>query len=154
MTKRYLTPRASAPLQVKICGFGLVKYSSTSLATKQSQYTPGLASARTLEYSSPERIQRCRRSREDDAYAFGALLYVIATSRSPYSSTSSNEVETAVKNGRRPEIEEWEEGGDYGAALQERVVAPYCQLARQCWDQNPAARPSFEGIYARLDALG
>jgi serine/threonine protein kinase len=144
---------ASSAFQVKICDFGLAKYSSTSLATKQSQYTSGSVSNRTLEYSSPERLRRGRRSNQDDVYAFGVLLYVIATSRSPYSGIRTEDVQRIVEQGERPDIEEWEEGGDHGAALQERVVAPYCQLARQCWDQNPAARPSFEGIYARLDAL-
>jgi serine/threonine protein kinase len=136
-------------LQVKLCDFGLAKYSSGSV-TKTS-YTA--SSARTLEYSSPERLVRCKRSRQDDVYAFGILMYVIATSLGPYSDIDSSDVERAVRNGARPEIEEWEEEAEYSPELMEGVVGPYCELARQCWSEKPAERPAFEAIYGRLAAL-
>jgi serine/threonine protein kinase len=142
-------PHPPRPLQVKICDFGLAKYSSSSVTNQ----APATFSARTLEYSSPERLLRCRRSRQDDVYAFGILMYFIATSRTPYGGISSAEVERAVNNGERPEIEEWEEAEEYSPELMQGVVAPYCELARQCWSNEPAERPAFEAIYARLAAL-
>jgi sterile alpha motif and leucine zipper containing kinase AZK len=135
---------------VKICDFGLAKYSSGSI-TKTS-YTAA-SSARTLEYASPERLLLGRRSKKDDVYAFGILMYVIATSLSPYSNIDSSDVERVVKNGARPGIEEWEEGGGYSRELTRQVVVPYCQLARQCWSKEAAERPTFEVIYAKLTAL-
>jgi serine/threonine protein kinase len=135
--------------QVKICDFGLAKYSSNSVTNRGGT----AASARTLEYSSPERLLRGRRSKEDDVYAFGILLHFIATSLSPYSDISSEEVERVVKNGARPEIERWEEARAYSPVLMQLVVGPYCYLARQCWHEQPAQRPAFEDIYAQLDAL-
>jgi sterile alpha motif and leucine zipper containing kinase AZK len=136
-------------MQVKICDFGLAKYSSNSV----TNLAPATTSARTLEYSSPERLLRGRRSRQDDVYAFGIVMYFIATSRTPYSGIDSADLERVVKNGERPEIEEWEEGEDYSLELMQGVVAPYCELARQCWSEQPAERPDFEAIYARLAAL-
>jgi serine/threonine protein kinase len=94
-----------------------------------------------------------RRSRQDDVYAFGIIMYFIATSRTPYSGIHSEDVERVVKNGARPEIEEWEEAEEYSPELVQGVVAPYCKLARQCWSGEPAERPAFEAIYARLTAL-
>jgi serine/threonine protein kinase len=135
---------------VKICDFGLAKYSSSSITNQ----APATSSARTLEYSSPERLLRCRRSRQDDVYAFGILMYFIATSRTPYSGISSAEVERAVNNGERPEIEEWEEAEECSPELTQGVVGPYCELARQCWSGKPAERPAFAAIYARQAALG
>jgi fibroblast growth factor receptor 2 len=145
------TTLVSSPLQVKICDFGLAKYSASALTTKH--LTSATASARTLEYSSPERLRRGRHSKQDDVYAFGVLLYFVATSRSPYSGISAKDVERIVENGERPEIDEWEEAQGYGPELQGRLVAPYCELARQCWHERPAERPAFNVIYSRLENL-
>jgi serine/threonine protein kinase len=113
----------------------------------------GAQMARTLDYSSPERLRTFRRSKQDDVYAFGILMYFIATSRAPYRHIDFQDVERAVCNGVRPEIEEWEEAGEYSPALVQGVVVPYCELARQCWGEKAAQRPSFEAIYTRLAAL-
>jgi sterile alpha motif and leucine zipper containing kinase AZK len=134
---------------VKICDFGLAKYSSSSVTNR----APATGSARTLEYSSPERLLRGRRSKQDDVYAFGILMYFIATSRTPYSGIDSADVERVVKNGERPEIEEWEEGTEYSPELTQGVAEPYCDLARQCWSEKPVERPAFEAIYAQLATL-
>jgi serine/threonine protein kinase len=141
------------PLQVKLCDFGLAMYSSGSI-TKTSTTTTA-SSARTLEYSSPERLLRGRRSRQDDVYAFGIVMYVIASSLSPYIGIDSADVERVVKNGARPEIEQWEQeqGAVHSSRRMQRVVTPYCELARQCWSEKPAERPAFDAIYARLAAL-
>jgi serine/threonine protein kinase len=163
-------PYRPHPLQVKICDFGLAKYSSSSLpnrgpasssarppanqgSSSLPSQAPATSSARTLEYSSPERLRRGRRSRQDDVFAFGIVMYFIATSRTPYSGIDSEDVERVVKNGERPEIEEWEEAEEYSPELMQGVVAPYCDLARQCWSEEPADRPAFEAIYAKLAAL-
>jgi serine/threonine protein kinase len=135
--------------QVKICGFGLPKVISNSATTLD----PATSSACTLEYSSPERLLRGRRSKQDDVYAFGILMYFIATSRTPYSDISSEDVETVVKKGTRPNIDEWEEGGEYIPETIEGVVRPFCELSRQCWHEKAAQRPALEYICGRLAAL-
>ena len=66
--------------QVKICDFGLAKHAST---TQTSTYTP-TTKAYTLEYTSPERLLTFKRSFQDDVYAFGILMFFIATCDSPF----------------------------------------------------------------------
>jgi serine/threonine protein kinase len=149
-TQTKLPSPPSGHTQVKICDFGLAKYSSSCVTNRS---TTAAASARTLEYSSPERLLRGRRSKPDDVYAFGILMYFIATSLSPYSDIGSEDVERVVRNGVRPDIEEWEEGGEYSPEVMQGVVGPYCKLARQCWHEVAAQRPGFDVIYTKLDAL-
>jgi serine/threonine protein kinase len=69
-----------APAQAKICDFGLAKHAATTTA---STYTPA-SKAYTLEYTSPTRLQEFTRSYQDDVYAFGILMYFIATCDSPF----------------------------------------------------------------------
>jgi serine/threonine protein kinase len=138
----------SSPLpQVKICDFGLSKYSSSSL---NQGYSP--VRAYTPEYTSPERLRAFKRSPQDDVYAFGVLLYFIATSRSPYGDISSGELKEAVLSGVRPDIEGWASSGSYGTGMQE-LVDGYCDLAQQCWHSETERRPGCAMILHRLSQL-
>jgi hypothetical protein len=78
---------------------------------------PAISSARTPGSSSPERLLRCRRSKQYDMDAVGILMCFIATSRTPCSGIGSAEVGRAVNDGERPEIEEWDEAEEYSPEL-------------------------------------
>jgi serine/threonine protein kinase len=67
-------------MQVKICDFGLAKHTATAMAASYIPTTPAF----TREYTSPQRIVDFIRTFEDDVYAFGILMYFIATSNYPY----------------------------------------------------------------------
>jgi serine/threonine protein kinase len=71
--------------QAKICDFGLAKHASTTTA---STYT---IKAYTLAYASPTRIQEFARSYQDDVYAFGILMYFIASCDSPFYNIDNSE---------------------------------------------------------------
>jgi serine/threonine protein kinase len=73
--------------QAKICDFGLAKHASTT--TAPSSYTPA-TKAYTLEYTSPKRLQEFKRSYQDDVYAFGILMYFIASCESPFHDTDKS----------------------------------------------------------------
>ena len=135
-------------LQVKICDLGLATYTSSTITATQS--TSAVGSALTRAYISPERLLKGKRSKEDDCYAFGILLYFIATSRSPYDrNISSAGVEELVRIRERPDFEAWKNGEDFSPEQMERVVGPFCELARQCWLEVPAQRPTFGDIHDR-----
>jgi serine/threonine protein kinase len=140
----------ACPLQVKICDFGLSKYRSSSI----SQI---ITKAYTLEYTSPERLRVFTRSVEDDVYAFGILMYFIATSCTPYSNVSAPELKGAVIAGIRPDIQSWAAGSSSSSssrtAGEQEVVEAYCELAQQCWHPDPGQRPGCPEILSRLSRL-
>jgi serine/threonine protein kinase len=135
------------PLQVKICNFGLSRYSSSSIS---QGYSP--TRIRTQEYTSPERLQEFTSSQQNDVYAFGVLMYFIATSRTPFSNVSAHELKEAVIAGKRPDISAWA-ALPSRAAVEQQVVEAYCDLAQQCWHQEPGQRPSSGEILSRLTHL-
>jgi serine/threonine protein kinase len=137
-------------LQAKICDFGLSKYSSRSM----TQASSPAAQAYTPEYTSPERLRSHRRSREDDVYAFGILLYFIATSRSPFTDIGAGELKEAILDGERPDIQRWAAvSSRHGGAATGKVVAAFCALAQECWQRDPARRPRCGAILSRLTEL-
>jgi serine/threonine protein kinase len=144
------TATRTPPLQVKICNFGLSRYSSSSIS---QGYSP--TRARTQEYTSPERLQEFTCSQQDDVYAFGVLLYFIATSRNPFSAFSAHELKGAVIAGKRPDINAWAARPSSGSrdAVEQHVVEAYCDLAQQCWHQEPGQRPSSGEILSQLSHL-
>jgi serine/threonine protein kinase len=146
-----MTATCTRRLQVKICDFGLSKYSSSSIS---QSYLP--TKAYTLEYTSPQRLRDFTRSPQDDVYAFGILLHFIATSRTPFSNVSALELKEAVIAGKRPDIRAWAaaSGSSRGSAGRTpEVVQAYCDLAENCWHHEPGQRPGCDEILARLSRL-
>jgi hypothetical protein len=121
-------------LQVNVCNVGLAKYNSR-------------------KYTSPERLTTFRCSKEDDAYAFGVLMYFLATSRTPFTDIAPQDLSRAIAKGVRPKLDEWAGTKRCEPEAQSLVVQPYCELARQCSHQQPEQRPGFETIYSRLTAI-
>jgi serine/threonine protein kinase len=123
-------------------------YSSSTMNTSSHQTT-----AYTQEYTSPERLATFRRSKQDDVYAFGILLYFLATSRSPFTDISKHDLNRAVAAGTRPDLDKWTDSQWRGARVEQEVVVAYCELARQCWHQQPYQRPDFDAIFTSLTTL-
>jgi serine/threonine protein kinase len=74
-------------VQAKICDFGLAMHAATTTA---STCTPA-TKAYTLEYTSPTRLQEFTRSYKDDVYAFGIVMYFIASCESPFHDVDKGE---------------------------------------------------------------
>lgn len=73
-----------------------------------------------------------------DIYSFSMIFYYLLSGRPPWASQNGLKAVTkAAVDGERPNIpREWDE----------RLSA----LLKQCWDENPKARPSFEKIIKQL----
>ena len=86
------TLRASAPLQMPLEG--------TPIARHQ------LASERTLlgtvQYMAPERLEGCDADAASDLFAFGAVMYEMATGRRPFESSSPAGVIAAILQSEPP----------------------------------------------------
>jgi len=80
-----------------------------------------------------------------DTYSFGIVMWEILTHQQPWADTRSPlEVYKRVALGERPPITE---------AIEAQELPGWCKLMRECWDQRPDHRPSFEQILGRLDEI-
>ncbi|KAF8061104.1 BAK1 [Scenedesmus sp. PABB004] len=122
----------------------------------------------TLSHMAPELLLHGRASRASDVYAFGILLYELATGLRAFADVPKAMLGAAVVRDRaRPE---WPEGGR-GLALAAAVAAAavaaaglapgqelrppisYRQLAEACWAHEPQDRPTFAEVCAALEEL-
>ncbi len=75
-------------------------------------------------------------------YAFGVMINEMLAKEPPFSGRGVGEIRTTVLSGGRPD-----------ASLSAPRVLQ--DVVTKCWDQDPAARPSFEKILDLLkDAAG
>ncbi|KAJ3337005.1 hypothetical protein HDU93_001767 [Gonapodya sp. JEL0774] len=107
----------------KICDFGLSKM-------LQAKSTDVVGSIRWI---APELFKLEPNTEASDVYAFGMVLYELATRRLPFAEFNDKQVEEAVKKGDRP-------------IIPKDVPKGYADVIRVCWDQDPSKRPTFEKI--------
>eukprot|EP01137_Pigoraptor_chileana_P026014 Opistho-2@96390 len=78
-----------------------------------------------------------------DVYSYGIVLYEIVTRRYAFDGMDldvEKKVQKVLETGARPDIE---------VDVEPRASA----LIRSCWDKDPFARPSFEGVMRKARAL-
>jgi serine/threonine protein kinase len=77
-----------------------------------------------------------------DVFAYGMLLYELVTAKEPFSSPrkslTATEVGNMVVQGRRP-------------TFTPEISESWTDFIEGCWHQNPAQRPSFEGMVSEPD---
>eukprot|EP00798_Chlamydomonas_sp_ICE-L_P016749 gene16749-23022_t len=121
----------------KLADFGLSRIQKQS-ATEESTHIAG-----TVTHAAPELLKDCRMTAATDVYAFGILMFEIATGlRVHAGKTSPQIILGVVYEGLRPVYPD-ECGLSEG----------YCQLSADCWEGNPEDRPSDEALVARIDYL-
>ena len=75
-----------------------------------------------------------------DVYAFGMTLYEVVTQTLPFEEQSDYTIAYAIMTGLRP----------HRPTL---VSDELWKLLLDCWDEDPAVRPTMEQVIRRLDAL-
>ena len=132
--------------QVVVSDFGLSSISCVTLcsATMAAQAFQSSSTGLSLWYSPPELLDNCgiKKTPAGDVYAFGIVLYEIFSGKHPYTISQYDAVLKNVLEGRRPVLPQ---GVQLPAGCQE--------LMSNCWDADPAARPSFEDIKLKLGSL-
>lgn len=91
--------------------------------------------AGTPNWMAPEQIATENYGFPVDVYAFGMILYELATSRFPFEGLKQHEIFSRVTQGHRPELPSSLDG------------TSLAELIKKCWDQDPNNRPTFDHIY-------
>src|SRR6185369_2808035 len=84
-----------------------------------------------LPYVAPEVFHTKKFAQESDIYAFGMLMYLIATGEPPFRDRLFDEhLARDICNGLRPK-------------MPESVPERYRRLAEDCWNADPKKRPNI-----------
>lgn len=114
-----------------ISDFGLGR-----IIEKATEGLPPMTScAGTPNWMAPEQISTENYGFAVDVYAFGMILYELATCLCPFDGLKSHEIFNFVSNGGRPELPQ----NLNGTPLEDLII--------KCWDQDPNQRPNFDQIY-------
>eukprot|EP00884_Botryococcus_braunii_P000534 jgi/Botrbrau1/10481/Bobra.0133s0085.1 len=119
--------------RAKVCDFGIAKFKNkTFISTVNSQ-------AGTPNYMAPELFEGQRVTEKVDQYSFGILLWEMLTGKMPWASLSTplQVIYVVGVQKRRLDIP-----SDCTAVLR--------QIIRECWAEDPDARPSFHTILQML----
>jgi hypothetical protein len=132
--------------RAKLSDFGLSKVRVES--TRSHTHTPSTAkSVGTIPWMAPESLDiEPIYSEKSDMYAYGMVLWEIATRKMPYENVANpNIIINAVLAGRRPQMPE--ETVNPAAPL----PTSYKELIRVCWFQAPEKRPTAKEAIETLE---
>jgi len=120
---------------LRISDFGLSVKNVSSVTVTTSSFVG------SLPWMAPELFGLGTKfSEECDVYAFGMLLWEIASRQQPYSDVSSELVRENVKAGER-------------LPIPKDTPIGFSTLIEQCWNQDPSKRPLAEMIVQKLMEL-
>eukprot|EP01088_Endostelium_zonatum_P015849 TRINITY_DN4053_c0_g1_i1.p1 TRINITY_DN4053_c0_g1~~TRINITY_DN4053_c0_g1_i1.p1 ORF type:complete len:1808 (-),score=396.61 TRINITY_DN4053_c0_g1_i1:28-5451(-) len=136
-----LNPISGSPEVIaKVADFGLSRnmFLSPELRTKAVDNPVWLA---------PEVIRKDSYDEKVDVYAFGVMLWELVSRQDFLGEISFlSAIEDAVLNNTRPPIPDW--------VINNRSLnQPLQKLIKECWDMDPAVRPSFEDAIAQILAM-
>ena len=142
------------PFRLVLCDFGLTRLLSGLDDIKAKPKT--LAKGISYQYASPEAfgVFMLGQNAEPvtymkiDVFAFAASLYEMLTQRLPWGHMKYHEVETALKDGGRPD---WAISKKPLKA--DKLMSFMKELADQAWQQAPRDRPSFGELKETLEPV-
>ena len=120
--------------KIKICDFGFSRFASENTLMTSNIGTP--------HWMAPELLMKgTRYSSKIDIYAFGIVLWELATSETPYSGYEASQiVQQVIHNDLRP-------------LLPSSLNPELRNIITQCWDRNPDVRPTFDEIFKQFKYL-
>jgi hypothetical protein len=119
--------------RIRICDFGFSRY-----ATEDSQMTQNLG---TPHWMAPEVLARnANYTSKVDVYAYGIVLWELATGLTPYQGMDANAIVNNVQ------------AYDIRPAMPADITPGVRDLMTACWDRNPDLRPTFDEIVRRFES--
>ncbi|CAF0765416.1 unnamed protein product [Brachionus calyciflorus] len=123
---------------VKVADFGLARLINQS---NQSEYTAHIGAKFPIKWTAPEGLAYNKFSSKSDVWAFGVLLWEIATyGKSPYQGVELANVYHLLDSGYRMECPD-------------SCPLNVYELMRRCWQWEPTNRPSFSEIYKEIENM-
>ncbi|KAL3871697.1 hypothetical protein ACJMK2_039681 [Sinanodonta woodiana] len=120
---------------VKVADFGLARL------MKDDTYTAHVGAKFPIKWTAPEGLAFNRFSTKSDVWAFGVLLWELATyGMSPYPGVDLTEVYHLLERGYRME-------------RPQGCPAHVYQLMMRCWQWDPKERPTFQEILQSLENM-
>ncbi|XP_076343282.1 uncharacterized protein LOC143243313 isoform X2 [Tachypleus tridentatus] len=120
---------------VKVADFGLARL------MRDDTYTAHAGAKFPIKWTAPEGLAYNKFSTKSDIWAFGILLWELATyGMSPYPGVELTDVYHMLESGYRMECP---------PGCPPRVY----ELMRQCWLWEPSERPTFENIHLTLETM-
>jgi serine/threonine protein kinase len=116
--------------KVQLFDFGMARYVAECKDDNEVCGTP--------RYMAPEVMSGEGSSLKSDVYSFGMVFYEVCSLQSPFGHCKSFEsLEEVARSTSRPSLD----------CIPNKAVQA---LIQECWNHDPAARPSFEGIHRSL----
>ena len=117
---------------VKVADFGLARF------IRDDMYTAHPGAKFPIKWTAPEGLAFNRFTTKSDVWAYGILLWEIATfGMSPYPGVDLSDVYHLLETGYRMEMPHRCDGDLFG-------------LMAECWEWDPARRPAFGEIKGRV----
>jgi len=91
----------------------------------------------TCNYMAPEVLKRTKYSFKADVFSFGLLIWEMLTKKVPFCGLDQLQIGTMIINGDRP-------------LIPKTASNSLSRLIRDCWNQDPEARPTFSQILLKL----
>lgn len=121
----------------KISDFGLTRFKETNKKEQKSKYE----SLGTVFWSAPEVLSGLPHTEKSDVFSFGIVLWEMFHRSDPYPNMDLVVVAMEVMNkGIRP-------------VMNPSTPQEIQELMRNCWQQDPEARPTFQTVMTKLRAL-
>lgn len=118
--------------KIRICDFGFSRHASDSSLMTQNIGTP--------HWMAPELLSTSTNyTSKIDVYAYGIVLWELATDNVPYSGMDSRQIIGQVLN------------NDIRPLLPPEVNPAMRDLITQCWDRDPNVRPTFDEIVKKFE---
>ncbi|XP_037374461.2 receptor-interacting serine/threonine-protein kinase 1, partial [Talpa occidentalis] len=131
---------------IKIADLGVASFKTWSKLTKEEHneqkklnQSASKTTGGTLCYMAPEHLNdvNAKPSEKSDVYSFAIVLWAIFANKAPYENAiSEQQLIICIKSGNRPDV----------AVVLEFCPQEVINLMKQCWDTDPALRPTFVGI--------
>ncbi|XP_022724402.1 serine/threonine-protein kinase STY17-like isoform X2 [Durio zibethinus] len=122
---------------LKVADFGVSKL----LTVKEDKPLTSLETS--YRYVAPEVFKNDDYDTKVDVFSFALILQEMIEGYPPFSTKQENEVPKAYASGNRPPFKA--SGKHYAHGLKE--------LIEDCWNENPAKRPTFRQIITKLECI-
>eukprot|EP00420_Gonyaulax_spinifera_P020341 CAMPEP_0197901584 /NCGR_PEP_ID=MMETSP1439-20131203/51406_1 /TAXON_ID=66791 /ORGANISM="Gonyaulax spinifera, Strain CCMP409" /LENGTH=320 /DNA_ID=CAMNT_0043522561 /DNA_START=67 /DNA_END=1029 /DNA_ORIENTATION=+ len=128
--------------EVRLCDFGFARSQRVGLGGDLSWSDELTQGAGTPHWMAPEVSTSGHYGESADVFSFSIVMYEVITRHMAFEDDDPETARIEISRGVRPVLD--------ADMVPEDTPPALLELMAQCWDQDPAARPSFTAIHERL----